>query len=556
MKKALTIVGVLFLALCLLGGYGVQFAMGRLVKTNTVSNEAVVSKGDVSVKVIETGTIDAVKSVEVKSRVSGRLAKLFVDVGDAVKRGDLIAVIDPKEAQLQVDQAKAQLMGAQSAVARADIEIAQRRVSAKAAYDQALARLQQLKSELKVQPTLTKAAIDQAQSALTAAEKELLRLRTTVHPNERTAAETALREAEANFANAKAEYERNVELLKKGYVAKRTVENAELAIELAKARLESAQASLSRLDSQQKLEVAKAEEEISRLEAALQTAKANKVQDYVKQKEYESAVAAVEQARAALRDVDALIKNRDQSLATVKQLSSVLGNSERELGETEIRSPIDGIVTQKLVQEGELVASISGFSAGTPIVRIENRDAMRVTLDVNEVDVTKLSLGMPVEIAVDALPDKKLKGTVWKISPISQNMASNNAVAATAAGEPVVKYTVEVLIADKEPRLRTGMSARCTMLVVNRQNVLRVPIEFVGKENDERFVMIAPDTKDPKAKPTKQIVKVGAASGAYVEILGGVQEGTRLVKPEFKGPSRKGMMQFGPDRPEEDESKR
>jgi len=556
MKKVLTIVGVLLLAVCLLGGYGVKWYMGSLNKPDKANNGVVVSRGDVSVKVIETGTIDSVKSVEVKSRVSGRLAKLFVDVGDFVRQGDLIAVIDPKEAQLQVDQAKAQLMGAESAVARANIEIAQRRITAKAAYDQAVARLQQLKSELKVQPTLTKATIDQAQSALTAAEKELVRMKTSVHPNERTAAETAKREAEANYANAKAEYERNVELLKKGYVSKRSVENAQLAIELAKARLESAEASLSRLDSQQKLEIAKAEQEINRLESALQTAKANKVQDYVKQKEYESAVAAVEQARASLRDVDALIKSRDQSMASARQLSSVLGNSQRELGETEIRAPISGIVTQKLVQEGELVASLSGFSAGTPIVRIENREAMRVTLDINEVDVTKLTPGMEAEVSVDALPNRKLRGTVSKISPISQNMTSASAAAAAATGEPVVKYTVEVLLADKEPKLKTGMSAKCTMLVVNRRNVLRVPIEYVGRDNDTRFVMIAPSNKDPKAKPQKQVVTVGASSGAFIEIVSGVKEGTRLVKPEFKGPSRKGMMQFGPDRPEEDEQKK
>lgn len=539
------------LTFCLLGGYAVKLYMNMLNKAKTASNHAVVTRGDVEVKVIETGTIDAVKSVEVKSRVSGRLARLFVDVGDAVRQGDLIAVIDPKEAQLQVDQAKAQLMGAESAVARAGIEIRQRRITAKAAYDQALARLQQLKSELKVQPTITKAAIEQAQSALTSAEKDLVRMMTTVHPNESTAAETAKREAEANYANAKAEYERNVELLKKGYVSKRAVENAQLAIELAKARLDSAEANLSRLDSQQKLEVAKAEQEIKRLESALQTARANKVQDYVKQKEYESAVAAVEQARAALADVDALIKGREQSIASVRQLNSVLGNSQRELGETEIRAPISGIVTQKLVQEGELVASISGFSAGTPIVRIENRDAMRVTLDINEVDVTKLTEGMPAEISVDALPDRKLKGAVSKISPISQNLSAT--AQASSAGEPVVKYAVEVLVTDKEPRLKTGMSAKCTMLVVHRKNVLRVPIEFVGRDGDNRYVMAAPSGKEPGEKPQRYNVVLGASSGAYVEVVSGVKEGTKLVKPEFKGPSRKGMMQFGPDRSEEDE---
>lgn len=556
MKKAALIIGVLLLVMCVAGGYGVKLYMAAKNKPKPVSNDALVQKGDVTVKVIETGTIDSVKSVEVKSRVSGRLAKLLVDVGDVVKQGDLIAIIDPKESQLQVDQAKAQLMGAESAVARAGIEIRQRKISSKAAYDQAVARLQQVRSELKVQPSLSKAAVEQAESSLASSEKELVRLKTSVHPNERTAAETTKKEADANYANARSEYERNVELQKKGYVSKKAVENAQLSIDLAKARLESAEASLSRLDSQQRLEISKAEEEVSRLESALRTAKANRVQDVVKQREYESAAAAVEQARAALDDVAALEKGKEQSIASAKQLSSVLGNSERELGETEIRAPISGVVTQKLVQEGELVASLSGFSAGTPVVRIENRDQMKVTLDINEVDVTKLSAGMDVDIDVDALPNQPLKGSISKISPISQNMTSTTAAAAAATGEPVVKYTVEVLISNKEPKLKSGMSAKCSMLVVNRKNVLRLPLEFVGKEGTVRFVMIAPAGKEKNAKGTKQVVKVGESSGAFIEIVSGVKEGTKVVKPDFKGPERKGMMQFGPDRPEEEEPKK
>src|SRR5205823_5832479 len=86
-----------------------------------------VSRQDLSVKVVETGTVDAVKSVEVKSRVSGRLKRLLVDEGDHVKAGQLIAVIDPKETELAVRQQEAQLRGAVSQVKRTGIEAAQRR---------------------------------------------------------------------------------------------------------------------------------------------------------------------------------------------------------------------------------------------------------------------------------------------------------------------------------------------------------------------------------------------------------------------------------------------
>src|SRR5688500_8305406 len=76
---------------------------------------ATVTRGELIVKVVETGTIDAVKSVEVKSRASGRLARLLVDEGDFVEKGQLIGVIDPRETQLRVEQDAAQLRGARSA---------------------------------------------------------------------------------------------------------------------------------------------------------------------------------------------------------------------------------------------------------------------------------------------------------------------------------------------------------------------------------------------------------------------------------------------------------
>jgi HlyD family secretion protein len=550
MKKALIVIVVVFLVLCGGGGW---FAMQALKAKNAgppKDGTATVEKGDVVNQVVETGTIDAVLSVEVKSRVSGRLAKLYVDEGDIVKAGDLIAVIDPKETQLQVDQTKAQLRGAESGVARSSIEIEQRRISANASYKQAQAQLEQVRQELKIQPTLTKSSVAQAQSSLTSAKKELQRLITSVQPNELTAAQTAKREADANYANANADYERQLELEKKGYVAKKAVENAKLGLDLAQARLESATANLSRVASQQKLEVQKAEEDVKRLQAQLDQAMANRIQDSVKRSQYEAALASVEQARAALRDVEALQKGKEQSMASVAQLSSVVGNSMRELGETEIRAPISGVVTQKLVQEGELVASLSGFSSGTPVVRIEVRDAMRVKLNINEIDVAKLAVGMPAEVTVDALSDRTLKGRVSKIAPAS-TATGQTAAAAAAGADPVVKYSVEVRLTENEPRLKSGMSAKCSMETLSRKDVLRLPTDFVGTEGKDRFVMLAPDPKNPKAKPTRQVVTVGASSGAFIELTGGVKVGQKVVKPEYKGPTRKGAMQFGPDREEE-----
>jgi hypothetical protein len=87
------------------------------------------------------------------------------------------------------------------------------------------------------------------------------------------------------------------------------------------------------------------------------------------------------------------------------------------------------------------------------------------------------------------------------------------------------------------------------MIVLDRANVLVLPRQFVGKDKDGTyFVMLPPkDKKDKKAKPTKVRIEIGDSSATAIEIKSGVKEGQVVHKPEYSGPTRKGMMEFGPD---------
>lgn len=506
---------------------------------------ATVTKGDVRLEVVETGTIDAVKNVEVKSRVSGRLKRLLVDEGDMVTAGQLIAVIDPQETQLQVRQNQAQVRGAESRVKQTEIEILQRRATAAANVKQAEFRLAQLERELRAQPILTLASVRSAQAALDSAKQDVVQLRETTQPNQRVNADVAVREAEANLKNAQADYERQQQLQRDGYVSVKVVENAGLALELARARAQQAQQNRSTLAQSQRIDISNAEQALLRAQAAFDQAKANTFQDEVKRKEYQSAQADLSKAKIALRDVDALQQSNVQNRQSVIQLRSVLDDSLRQLGETEIRAPMSGIVSQKLMQEGELVSGLSSFNSGSAIIRLEDRNTMRVNLSVNEIDTARLKLGMPADVTVDAIPGTILKGSVKKIAPtsVAANQAAGQTAGATA--DAVVKYEVEIWLNDSNPQLRTGMSARCSLIVAQQKGVLTLPAEFVGK--DEKGSYVEKASSDPKGKPTRQEVKVGVTTNAKVEILSGVKEGDKVAKPKFTGPQRSGFMEGGPD---------
>ncbi len=537
------IIGVVILV-CGGGGFAVKNMMGKAAQAMAEQNKEEayrVERGDLQVQVIETGTLEAKKVVEVKSRVSGRVARLLVDEGDMVQQGDLIAVIDPQETELQVQQNRAQLKGAQSGVARTNVEIQQRRVTAQTNLDRARSRLSQIELELKAQPTLTRAAIAAAQSTVDAAEKDLQILRTSTHPNARTAAQRELDEAKSSQENSRLELERRKELYAKGYISKRDLEAGQLQYDLAVTRTRSAQDRFNRLAQEQRLEVERAQDRLEQAQSELDRTKASAIQDDVKREEYERALRDVRDAQVALKDVDALIAGRSQQQASVEQLESVLGDSLRQLGETEIRAPVSGIVTRRLVQQGELVASLSSFSSGTPIVEVEDRSTMLVQLDVNEIDVARLKMGTETEVEVDALPGELFTGYVSKIAP-----AANEAAAGQLTGGDVVRYAVEVELVDTDPRLKSGMSVRTTMNVLQLDDVVKVRSEYVGGEpGKQRFVLVLDrEPKGPEDKPeSRQVnVEVGGSSGAYIEILSGVKEGEILAKPEYTGPKRRGLM--------------
>jgi HlyD family secretion protein len=499
-----------------------------------------VEKGEILVQVIETGTLQAVRSVEVKSRVSGRVAQLLVDEGDRVAAGQLLAVIDPQETQLQVAQNEAQVRGAESARRRLDVELAQRRVTAVNALAKAQSALRQIEAELRAQPGLTSAAIASAESAVAQARQALEQLVRVNHPNARTAADLAVRDAEMSLETAKNEAARTERLYDKGFIARREVENAALQVRLAATRLRNAEENRDRLAISQEAERRQAEERLRQAQSQLDQARLQTVQNTVKREQYLRAQREVDDAQAQLKDVEALAAARAQQTAQIDQLRSVLADGQRQLRETRVVAPISGIVTNRPVQVGELVSSLNSFSAGTTVLRIEDRSTMIVKLQVNEIDVARLREGMEATIVVDAFPDRKVRGRVSKIAP-----TRSAAGAQPLVGDAVVKYAVEVTVLSPGQDMKSGMSAKCTMKIVDKRGVLRAPTDHIGKDENGNFLMLAP--KKRGGQPRRAPVVIGERSGAFVEIVSGAKEGDVLVKPEYSGPKRKGMMQFGPD---------
>lgn len=494
-----------------------------------------VERGDVLVSVVESGAIEAVQSVEIKSRVSGRVSELLVKEGDKVAAGQLIARIDPQELRLQYQQVSAQLRGAESSAARSALNIGLTESQVRNALIQAEQRYITALRDWQNQPALTRASVEQARIAFDNAVRARDLLVNTTQPQERVRLETTATQSKIAWENDKREFERQKNLLAKGWVSQQAADNAAATLAASEANYKRTQDELARMQGRQAIEAKNADESVNEAREALNRAIATANLDKNKEQALADAKASLNQAKANLRQIEMERKSAAQSRAQADQIRASVADNLRQLNETEIKAPMAGIVTKKLIEPGELVSALSSFSGGTPIIEVSDLNTLQVKLQINEIDVARLRVGNDATIDIDALPEVQFKGTVMQIAP--SNVVPTN-TGGGGGGDTVVRYEVIVKIKNPDARIKPGMSARCTMIVENVKNVLRLPVEYVEKQGLKYFVNV----KVKGGKPQKKEVTVGAISPQYMEIKTGLNEGEEIEKTSFRGPPRQGMM--------------
>ena len=112
-------------------------------------------------------------------------------------------------------------------------------------------------------------------------------------------------------------------------------------------------------------------------------------------------------------------ENEIELVKTEVQLAEIaLDEVEERLEETEIFAPISGVIIEKLVEEGQIIASgISNVNGGTALATIADMSRLFIIADIDETDIGSVKMGHEVTITADAFPDKKFKGRVKRIAP-------------------------------------------------------------------------------------------------------------------------------------------
>lgn len=200
-----------------------------------------------------------------------------------------------------------------------------------------------------------------------------------------------------------------------------------------------------------------------------------------------------------------------------------LSNVKYRLTKTKVEAPFDCTVLTRPVSIGQAVSGSGGFNSGTEVLTIADLSNMIVNAHVNQADVTRLSSGQEVEIAVESVPGLSMKGVVERVAP--QSTIKNS----------VKGYPARIRINEKDidPRVRPGMTANLSIPVVSTENAVAVPLAAVFTEQGERFVFVKKND-DKEDSFEKRTVQLGIADYDYAEVLSGLKAG-EIVSLEDKG---------------------
>ena len=275
----------------------------------------------------------------------------------------------------------------------------------------------------------------------------------------------------------------------------------------------------------------------------------------------------------AKQDLEAAKANVNAANYNVKSSQATLKEAKTNLTKTTIYAPQSGIISKLNVELGERVVGTSQM-AGTEMLRIANLNKMEVRVNVNENDITRVSIGDTVLIDVDAFSssERKFKGVVYEIASSANSSGTASAVSNDAVTEFEVKIRVlrssyaDLIKGKLSYPLKPGMTASVEILTNRKDNTLTVPLSSVTtreigavaegekKEEDGSNSTNANDALEAKKRKenTKEVVfvmekgkakmiqvKTGISDFENIEIVSGLKDGQEIIAGPYATVAKK-----------------
>lgn len=214
-----------------------------------------------------------------------------------------------------------------------------------------------------------------------------------------------------------------------------------------------------------------------------------------------------------------------QAREKVASARQTVAKAQTNLGYATITSPIDGVVLNKAVEEGQTVAS--SFNTPELFVIAQDLTDMRVIADIDEADIGGVKEGQRVTFTVDAFPDDKFEGRVTQVRQEATTTSN------------VVTYEVVISAPNADLKLKPGLTANVTIYTMEKNNVMTVSTKALRFTPNPAILTEDQKIEDCEGQHklwTKEgntfkahKVEVGTTNGVVTEIVSGIKEGTEVL---------------------------
>ena len=233
---------------------------------------------------------------------------------------------------------------------------------------------------------------------------------------------------------------------------------------------------------------------------------------------YRAGITAAEEAyKEAANVVDEAQRARDDTIAKADKRT--------------VRAPASGTLVSMTAVNGATVGTTgSSNSSGTPLAQIADLSQMKVTVQVNEADISSVKVGQEGTATFAAIPDLSLSATVQHISSISSGTHSGDSSMAGSAGSGggVVTYSVDLIIPNPDPRLKPGMTATVSIVTDSVPDATIVPLAAVSDdENGGKQVMVIDNEKTGEGHAVS--VEVVAKGSSEAAVRGELKDGDSVL---------------------------
>lgn len=568
-KNHKTTIIITLLILILSGYYGYKKYYATILPLQYSTQAA--QKTTITISVSGSGQVSELNKIDLKPLSSGAIITTGVKNADTVKMGQVIATIDQSNSKLAVLQARSSLANAEANLKKLitgtsaeDLRISQNNVSqAEANYKNALTSLDNTKLAINADDALAKQTLETLQSnsaierlaLLNSIEDKIASAKNSLDSEAKIFTDTSLKDTfsvqDANQAAlANTYYNQAQDLIYKAYDSLATAKTnptdeqiKQISNETITA-LNTLQASLNHTLSALRSSIASAKFSQASLDSykstissqisstnsntlSIQTSIQNLWDKITAAKNNLTAtnLASTQKLTAAQNQITSTYNSwqsaKDQlaklkiptekqdifsAQAQVASAQAQLADAQNTFNNTIITAPFDGQVAELNVQKGDQVGPSTIIATLITKQQVAN-------IPLNEVDVSKIKLGMPATLTFDAIDTLSISGKVIDIDTLG------------TVTQGVVTYNAKISFDTIDGRVKPGMSVNAIIITEAKTDALAIPNSALKTDSNGSYIQ----KLDASSKPQNIYVQTGIANDSITEITAGLTEGESVI---------------------------